>query len=128
MRIQVNDSETIIQVQLTLEQIGIWTVQMHFYMDFFNKYVVMQQQNLHDNAGDARDVDSVPGWSRYPGVGKDNPLQFYCLKNSVNSGAWWAIVYGVTKSWMWLSAHVCTTILYIQSVCIKNHGYGGSTT
>ena len=43
MRIQVNDSETIIQVQLTFEQIGIWTVQMHFYMDFFTKYVVMQQ-------------------------------------------------------------------------------------
>lgn len=46
MSIQVNDSETIIQVQLTLEQIGISTIQMHFYMDLFNKYVVMQQQKF----------------------------------------------------------------------------------
>ena len=37
------------------------------------------------------------GWED-PGEGNGNPLQYPCLENSVDTGAWWAIVHGVTKS------------------------------
>ena len=40
----------------------------------------------------------ILGSGRYPGEGNGNPLQYSCLKNSMDRGAWWATVYGVTKS------------------------------
>ena len=42
---------------------------------------------------------SVAGLGRPPGVGKGKPLQYYCLGNSMDRGAWQAIVHGVTKNW-----------------------------
>ena len=50
--------------------------------------------NPPDNEGDAA---SIPGSGRSPGEGYGNPLQYYCLENSMNRGAWWAKVHGVTK-------------------------------
>ena len=52
------------------------------------------------NAGD---LGSVPGSGRSPGEEKGSPLQYSCLENSMDRGAWWAIVYGVVKSWIRLS-------------------------
>ena len=49
------------------------------------------------NAGDARDVGSIPGWGRSPGVGKGKPLKYSCLENPTDRGTWQAIVYGVEK-------------------------------
>ena len=40
---------------------------------------------------------------RSPGEGNDNPLHYSCLENSMNRGAWWAVVHEVTKSRTWLS-------------------------
>ena len=57
-------------------------------------------KSLPANAGDARDVGLIPGLGRSPGGGNGNPLQYSCLKNSMDRGAWQAIVYGVTKSWI----------------------------
>ena len=54
--------------------------------------------NLLANAGDARDAGLIPGWGRSPGVGNRNPLQYSCLENSMDRGAWQATVHGVTKS------------------------------
>ena len=51
------------------------------------------------NAGDARDAGSTPGSVRSTGGGNGSPLQFSCLENSMDKGAWQAIVYKVTKSW-----------------------------
>ena len=45
----------------------------------------------------ARDLGSIPG-SRSPGEGNGNPHQYSCLGNHIDREAWWAIVYGVTKS------------------------------
>ena len=45
----------------------------------------------------ARDMGSIPGSGRFPGVGNDNPLQDSCLGNPMDKGAWWATVHGVTK-------------------------------
>ena len=56
-------------------------------------------KNVPANAGCARDGGSIPGWRRSPGVGNDNPLQYSCLKKSMDRGAWQATVYGVAKSW-----------------------------
>ena len=39
------------------------------------------------------------GWEDSPGEGNGNPLQYSCLKNPTDGGAWWAAVHGVTKSW-----------------------------
>ena len=59
--------------------------------------------NLPASAGDIRDVDSIPGSGRSPGGRHGNPLQYSCLENAMDRGAWWAIVHGVTKSRTWLS-------------------------
>ena len=44
------------------------------------------------------DPGSIPGLGRSPGEGNGNPLQYSCLENPMNRGAWWAAVHGVTKS------------------------------
>ena len=44
------------------------------------------------------DPGSIPGSGRFPGEGSGNPLQYYCLENSMDRGAWWATVHGVAKS------------------------------
>ena len=60
-------------------------------------------KNQPDNAGDARDVGSIPGSGKAPGERNGNPLQYSFLGNSVHRGAWQATVHGVAKSWTRLS-------------------------
>ena len=55
-------------------------------------------KNLPANAGDIRDVGSSPGLGRSSGGEHGNPLQYSCLENPVNRGAWKATVHGVAKS------------------------------
>ena len=50
------------------------------------------------SAGDARDRGLTPGSGRSPGGGNGNPLQYSCLENPKDGGAWWAAVYGVAQS------------------------------
>ena len=59
--------------------------------------VVLVVKNLVANAADIRDVGSVPGWRRSPGRGDGNPLQYSCLENPMDRGAWQAIGFRVTK-------------------------------
>ena len=49
------------------------------------------------NAGDTRDAGSIRESGRSPGVGNGNPLQYSCLQNSMDRGAWWATVHGALK-------------------------------
>ena len=44
------------------------------------------------------DLGSIPGLERSPGEGNGNPLQYSCLENPMDGGAWWATVHGVAKS------------------------------
>ena len=44
------------------------------------------------------DVVLIPGLGRFPGVGLDKPIQYSCLENPMDRGAWWAIVHRVAKS------------------------------
>ena len=48
--------------------------------------------------GDIRDMGSIPGTGRFPGGGHSNALQYSCLENPKDRGAWWATVHGVAKS------------------------------
>ena len=56
-----------------------------------------------ESACNAGDSGLIPGLGRSPGEGKGNPLQYSCLKNSMDRGAWRVTVHGVSKSWIWLS-------------------------
>ena len=55
-------------------------------------------QEFSCNAGDTGAMGLIPGSGRYPRKGYGNPLQYFCLKNPMDSGAWQATVHGVTKS------------------------------
>ena len=55
-------------------------------------------KNPPANARDIRDAGSVPGLGRSPGEGHDNPLQYSCMENLMDRGAWMATVYKVAKS------------------------------
>ena len=55
-------------------------------------------ESLPANAGDSGDVSSISGLGRSLGEGHSNPLQYSCLENPMDSGAWRAIVHGVSES------------------------------
>ena len=55
-------------------------------------------KNPPASAGDVRDAVSVLGLGRSPGEGNGNPLQYSCLENPMDKGAWWATVHEVAKS------------------------------
>ena len=50
------------------------------------------------SACNAGDLGSIPGLGRSPGEGNGNPLQYSCLENPIDRGAWWPTVHGVAKS------------------------------
>ena len=54
-------------------------------------------KNPPDNAGDKRDVGLILGLGRPPGVGNGNPLQYSCLENFMDRGAWWAMLHEVVS-------------------------------
>ena len=54
-------------------------------------------KNLLANAGDIRDMGSILGSGRSPGGGHGNPLQYSCLENPMDRGAWWSTVHGVAE-------------------------------
>jgi len=60
-------------------------------------------KNLPINAGDIREPGLIPCQRRSPGGGHGNPLQYSCLENPKDRGAWWARFHGVAKTWTQLS-------------------------
>ena len=56
-------------------------------------------KNLPANAGDIREMGLIPGSGRSSGAGHSNPLQYSCLENPVDNGAWPATAHRVAKSW-----------------------------
>ena len=55
-------------------------------------------KNLPGSAGDKSNTGFIPGWGRSPGGGHGNPLQYSCLENPMDRGAWRAAVHRVAKS------------------------------
>ena len=57
-----------------------------------------KKKNLPGNAGDIRDLASIPRSGRSPGRNNGNPLQYSCLKSPMDRGAWWATLHRVAES------------------------------
>ena len=62
------------------------------------------------SAGDAGDMGPVPGWGRSAGRGNGSPLQYSCLRNPMDRGAWWTTVHKVPKCQAWLSTCVYLSV------------------
>ena len=80
-------------------------------------------KNLFANAGE---MDSIPVWGRSPGGGHGKPLQYSCLENSMDRGAWWAMVHWVAKSQARLSNCACThwhVTPIVQHVDVERHDF-----
>ena len=79
--------------------------------------------------GDARDEDSIPGSGRSPGGGNGTLLQYACLENPMDGGAWWAAVHGVTEQ---LHFHFSLSRIgegngnLLQCSCLENLRDGGA--
>ena len=77
-------------------------------------------KNPPASAGDAGDMGSIPGSERSPGGGSSNPLQYSCLKNPMDRGAWWATVHRVAKeldTTYWLKQQRTTTNFWARHTC-----------
>ena len=74
-------------------------------LESWNSYLDFQSNgfpggtNSKESVCNAGDLDLIPGLGRSPGEGNGTPLQYSCLENSMERGAWLATVQGVTKSW-----------------------------
>ena len=74
-------------------------------------------KKMPTNAGGTANLDLIPGSGRSPGEENDNPLQYSCLDNPMDRGAWRAAVHGVAKSWTRLSACArasCSWVNYLS--------------
>jgi len=60
--------------------------------------VALVVKNPPANAEDLKDEGSIPRWGRSPGGGHGNPLQYSCLKNPMDRGAWWDTVHRTAES------------------------------
>ena len=60
--------------------------------------VALVVKNMPASAADVRDMGLISGLGRSPGEGQHNPLQYPCLENPVDRGAWWATVHSIAKS------------------------------
>jgi len=77
------------------------------------------------NAGDVRDVGSIPGWGISPGGGNSNPFQYSCLENLMDRRPWGATVHRVAKSWTrlkQLSTHALQSSSFLthKKVCLSS--------
>ena len=75
----------------------------------------LKKKNLTASAGDARDSSWIRGLGRSPGEGNNNPLQYSCLENPMNRGAWRATVHGVAKE-LDITEQVITGGRFIQGM------------
>ena len=70
----------------------------YLYLTTLISQVALVVKNLPASAGGVRDKSSIPGLGRSPGGGHGNPLQYSCLGNPIDRGAWWSTVHWVAKN------------------------------
>ena len=90
-----------------------------FFVAYWASQVAQLVKNPSASAGDTRDAGSIPGSERSAGGGNGNPLQYSCLGNPLDRGAWWAAVCGVAESqtrlsthWLWLTDKPMVCLFY----------------
>ena len=98
-------------------------IYVYIYISIWVSQVALVVKNPPANAGDAKDMDSIPGLVRSPREGYVNPLKYSCLENPTVRWAWWATVHGVTKSqtqrkWLSMHAHTHTHTYICMYVCM----------
>ena len=76
--------------------------------------VALMVKNSPANARDTRDMGLIPGSGVCPGGGNGNPLQYSCLENHMDRGAWQAMVHSVTQIWTQLKQLSTHTRLYVR--------------
>ena len=79
-------------------------------------------KNAPANAGDARDIGSIPGSERSLGVGSGNPFQCSYLENPMERGAWGAMVHGVARVRHDLATKITTTLGFTIKF-LPNYGF-----
>ena len=84
-----------------------WNVNLKFMPESWSEPRWLSGRETTCQCRDEGYMGSIPGSGRFPGGGNHNPLQYSCLKNPMDRGAWWAMVHGVTKSWTQPSNWVC---------------------
>ena len=101
---------------------GAWCPWGHKELDTTERlhFFSLMVKNLPINAGDLRDVGSVPGFGRSYGGGHSNTIQYSCLEDPMDRGTWLATVYRVTKRVRHDLAHV-SLLLFFPSRFIDLH-------
>ena len=84
--------------------------------------VALVVKNPPVSVGEERDTGSIPGLGRSPGEGNGNLLQYSCLENPMDRGAWRATVHGVVKSQAQLSVHTQTHTHIERDRDCRNNG------
>ena len=86
-----------------LSFISISTSGMQFLEETYLEVGLPRWLSGEESACNAGDTGSIPGSGRFPGGGRGNPLQYSCLENPMDRGAWRATAHGVAKHWTRLS-------------------------
>ena len=68
-----------------------------------------------ESACNVGDPGLIPGEGRSPGEGNGNPLQYSCLENAMDGGAWWATVHGVAQSQTRLNNYTCVVMSHTST-------------
>ena len=88
------------QTQVLSFKLNIWILFIYLVISVLGFPCGSVVKNLSANVGD---MGLIPGSGRSPGGGNGNPLQYSCLGNPMDRGAWQATVHGIAKSWTRLS-------------------------
>ena len=87
--------------QNILRKLSIFNVQKHYLLQcvhYEERKELSCSSYDKESACNEGDPGLIPELVRSPGEGNDNPLQYSCLENPMDRGAWWATVHGLTKS------------------------------
>ena len=123
----VSTHSTVSTLHTAQSQLRHWTLIKYFQKVTSNHWTSPVAQTIKSACSEG-DLGLVPGLGRSPGEGNGNPLQYSCLENPMDRGAWWAIVHGVAKSWTWVNVSgnplkkfltcKCSVLLWSSKVCL----------
>ena len=110
---------------LVLYFFRIWCIFLMSFHDLFyiTSWSFPGGSEVKVSACNAGDLGSIPGSGRSPGEGNGNPLQYSCLENPMDGGAWWATVHGVLKSRTRLSNFTFTFCITDQSLTLLSFAW-----